>query len=601
MDSKTRRRRRHDAVAVPLALGALLCGVSRGEESRPPATKPAAVGLGRPVAWGAVRSFDRVEQRIREFAELAKAPEMGDQAIGALTAKLGAHAGLDKSKPIAVALWGPLDGGTKPASVAMIPVADREAFWETLRFFFPALTEENGVVRFRKAEGGPVEAFGRFQSDGRALRVAASEADLAAAAAVPPDLFVDPETDLVFRLDVAALKQQSEKEWKEFEETVRNGMPQIREQALSKATTDSEKALLKTLFDQGEKVAHQFVDDLTAVDVQVSASPRGWALEFAARYRHGSPVADFLQKQTGRFSRAAVVFSPDAILRMSCGLHMTDELHQAASTLLQQARRVAEEELARKDQPEETRRNEARTLAKSFDLLGKWLAQPELEMGIEWDGAESNLEVSGWVPIPDSAWVLSDVLDLLQRQGKSDVARNVDEYHGRTIHRLGALDPAPPGEGNAAAPGAVFVVAEQDLIVFHVGFSAEPLKRALDRIRGQGWRHAVKTDAMARVEFSLARLLEAVGSLFEELVLQMAAKEAADTVRKGQASRELVDKMLKGKDVTVAVELAARGDAAILRFVLPSPTVQLIAELEGEKHRKQAAGGQEPSPAPKDP
>ena len=56
----------------------------------------------RPVAWLALRSYQRLEQRLREISTMAKTPGLADMMLGMVQLQLAGLGGLDRQRPIGV-------------------------------------------------------------------------------------------------------------------------------------------------------------------------------------------------------------------------------------------------------------------------------------------------------------------------------------------------------------------------------------------------------------------------------------------------------------------------------------------------------------------
>src|SRR5262245_39905354 len=60
----------------------------------------AETGKAKPVAWLALHSYQRLEQRLREIATMAKAPGLADMLLGLVQLQLAGLAGLDRQRPL---------------------------------------------------------------------------------------------------------------------------------------------------------------------------------------------------------------------------------------------------------------------------------------------------------------------------------------------------------------------------------------------------------------------------------------------------------------------------------------------------------------------
>ena len=68
-----------------------------------PVLAPAAeTGKARPAVWLALRSYQRLEQRLREISTMAKTPGLADILLGMVQLQLAGLGGLDRQRPIGV-------------------------------------------------------------------------------------------------------------------------------------------------------------------------------------------------------------------------------------------------------------------------------------------------------------------------------------------------------------------------------------------------------------------------------------------------------------------------------------------------------------------
>ena len=95
----------------------------------------AEAGKARPVAWLALRSYQRLEQRLREISTMAKTPGLADMMLGMVQLQLAGLGGLDRQRPISVVVTTVSLAGSPPVTV-VLPYTERDAMLQTLRNFF---------------------------------------------------------------------------------------------------------------------------------------------------------------------------------------------------------------------------------------------------------------------------------------------------------------------------------------------------------------------------------------------------------------------------------------------------------------------------------
>src|SRR5262245_52376811 len=86
----------------------------------------AAAGKARPAAWLALRSYQRLEQRLREIATMAKTPGLADMLLGMVQLQLAGLGGLDRQRPIGVVVP-TVSMSDKPHLASVVAYTEREA------------------------------------------------------------------------------------------------------------------------------------------------------------------------------------------------------------------------------------------------------------------------------------------------------------------------------------------------------------------------------------------------------------------------------------------------------------------------------------------
>ena len=182
-----------------------------------PVLAPAAeTGKARPVVWLALRSYQRLEQRLREISTMAKTPGLADMLLGMVQLQLAGLGGLDRQRPIGVVVPA-VSLSDKPPLAVVVPYTERDAMLQTLRSFFPQTIIENGEKL--SLQGGPIPAFGRVDASASVLVVSTAPAATEGFdVTLPADLFGTQESgpDVVLRVDVDAVKQQLDVAWQDM-------------------------------------------------------------------------------------------------------------------------------------------------------------------------------------------------------------------------------------------------------------------------------------------------------------------------------------------------------------------------------------------------
>jgi hypothetical protein len=543
----------------------------------------AEAGKARPVAWLALRSYQRLEQRLREISTMAKTPGLADMMLGMVQLQLAGLGGLDRQRPIGVVVP-TVSVSDKPPLAVVVPYTERDAMLQTLRSFFPQTIVENGEKL--SLQGGPMPAFGQVDAQASVLIVStAPEAVQGFDTTLPADLFGTQEggPDVVLRVDVEAVQQQLDVAWK----SMLAGMEQFWQAALQKAAekqglSSTDKEAMTASVALMQKGMRQFLDDLLLGESRLTFAPTGWVLDLETRMRPASTSAAFVNAQTGHMSRAAQFFTPGALLRFVENLRMTDTLRQEMLALLPASRHMLEAKLAAMPALSQEQRDAGmQAIATYLKLAEQWYAQKEIELAVEVRMQESTgPEVTGWGPFPASASAVKMLLDVVEKlpllgATPLPVTRNAVPYRDTALHRL-AL---PPG-GSPDLPHTAFLAAQGDLLAFHLGNSPVPLQGLLDRVRTAASQAPTKTDALVHLELFLAPLLQ-----LSQSKGQIGGQDAV--------TQALIEKLQHGPNEPVVVDLLTRQDAATLRYTFPGTLVQSVAEVMGQQITQQLRGGGE--------
>jgi hypothetical protein len=546
-------------------------------------TGAAEVGKTKPVAWLALRSYQRLEQRLREISTMAKTPGLADMMLGMVQLQFAGLGGLDRQRPIGVVVP-TVSVSDKPPLVVVVPYTERDAMLQTLRSFFPQTIIENGEKL--SLQGGPMPAFGQVDAQASVLVVSTTpEALQGFDAALPADLFGTQESgpDVVLRVDVDAVKQQLDVAWKNMLASIEQFWQAAVQQAAEKqGLSSTDKQVMTTSLALMQKGMRQFLDDLLLGESRLTLAPTGWRLDLETRMRPGSASAVFLNAQAGHMSRAGQFFTPGALLRFVENLRMTDMLRHEMLALLPASRQMFEAKLAAMPalSPEQ-REAGMQAIATYQKLAEQWYAQKEIELAAEVRMQESTgPEVTGWGSFPASASALKMLLDVLEKlpvfgTAPMQVTRNAVPYRDIALHRL----ELPPSK-SPALPHTAFLAAQGDMLAFHLGNSPAPLQGVLDRIGTASSSAPITTDALVHLELFLAPLLQ-----LSKHNGQMGGQDAV--------TQALIEKLQQGPNEPLLMDLLTRQDAATLRYTFPGALVQSVAEVVGQQATQQLRGGAE--------
>lgn len=550
----------------------------------------AETGQARPVAWLALRSYQRLEQRLREFSTMAKTPGLADMMLGMVQLQFAGLGGLDRQRPIGIVV--PTVSLTEQPPVAVVvPYTERDAILQTLRSFFPQSLVEDGE-RLR-LQGGPVPAFGRLDTQASVLIVTTTpETATGVDAAWPADLFGAQESgpDLVLRIDVDAVKQRLDAAWT----ALRASLEQSWHAALQRATEDkaltpADQAMMTAYMTIVQKGIQQFLEDLSLGEIRLALAPTGWMLEVATQMRPGSASAAFLNAQAGLISHVGHLFAPgaDTLLRLASHLRLTDALRQETMALFPALRQMLEARLAAlPDVTPAQRQAGTDAIASYFSLLEQWYAQKELEAAAEVRVQDTSFTFTSWFPFAESARALSTLLDvvesipLLTGEATARVTRNVVQHQGTALHRIDL-----PTDGSPAMPNAMFVAAQGAFWALHLGNTAAPLQDLLDRMRQPAVPAPTPMATLVRMELFLAPLLQL-------------AMSTGQMGQQNPMSQALLDKLRQEPEAPLRMDMLTGHDAAIWQITLPGVLIQSAAEAIGQQITQQMRGSGGPKSSP---
>jgi hypothetical protein len=543
----------------------------------------AEAGKARPVAWLALRSYQRLEQRLREISTMAKTPGLADMMLGMVQLQLAGLGGLDRQRPIGVVVP-TVSVSDKPPLAVVVPYTERDAMLQTLRSFFPQTIVENGERL--SLQGGPMPAFGQVDAQASVLIVSTvPEAVQGFDVTLPADLFGTQEggPDVVLRVDVDVVKQQLDVAW----QSMLAGMEQFWQATLQKAAekqglSSTDKEAMTASVALMQKGMRQFLDDLLLGESRLTFAPTGWIVDLETRMRPASASAAFVNAQAGHMSRTAQFFTPGALLRFVENLRMTETLRQEMLALLPASRQMLEAKLAAMPALSQEQRDAGmQAIATYVKLAEQWYAQKEIEVAVEVRMPESaGPEVTGWGPFPASAsaaQMLLDVAEKLPLLGATpmQVTRNAVPYRDTALHRLEL-----PPSGSPELPHTAFLAAQGDMLAFHLGNSPVPLQGLLDHVRTAASQAPTKTDALVHLELFLAPLLQL-------------SKNKGQMGGQDPVTQALIEKLQQGPNEPLLMDLLTRQDAATLRYTFPGALVQSVAEVMGQQITQQLRGGTE--------
>lgn len=534
----------------------------------------------KPVAWLALRSYQRLEQRLRDFSTMAKTPGLADVLLGMVQLQLAGLGGLDRQRPLGLMVPTMNVSETPPVAV-LLPYTDTEAIIQTLRGFFPqTMVEEGGRLSL---QGGPMPAFGHLDTATKTLVVANTpEVTKGFDVGFPSDLFgpQDGGPDLVLRVDIESVKQRLDTAW----QSMLTGLERVWQDAAQQAAqapgaTAADQEALNAYMQLMYKTVRQGLDDLWRSELRLTLAPTGWVVDLEARMRPGSSSATLLNQQAGHVSRASHLFTPEAALRLIYSARMTDTLRQELTSLMPALRQMLDTRLAAMAAlTPEQREAGSKAITTYFHSLEQWWSQKDLESMAEMRLAEATgVQLTSWGSLPGGANMLGALLDVIEKiplfngNAPAKVSRNIAQHRGTAIHRVEL-----PQTGTPDVPSQVFLAAPDHHFTFHLGASPEPLNGLLDRLPTLASQPPVQTDAMFRMELFLAPFLKLAAS-------------------KGQLrdplGKALVERLQQGPNEPILAEVLTRQDSATLRYTTPGPMVQGVAEVAGQHMMQQLRGG----------
>lgn len=546
----------------------------------------AAAEPARPAAWLALRSYQRLEQRLREVSTMAKTPGLADMMLGLVQLQLAGLGGLDRQRPIGVVVPTVSLSGPPPV-VVLLPYTEREGILQTLRGIYPQLLVENGEKL--SLQGGPIPAFGRLDTQANLLLVASTpEALQGDTVTLPPDLLGSGEEgpDLVLRVDMETVKQQLDVVWKGMITSMEQGWQKALQKAMDdQAISAAEKTAMTAYMTLSQKTLRQLLDDLAVAESRLTLAPKAWVWDLEAKMRPGSSSAAFVNAQSGQTARVGQLFTPhpEALMRLVYNVRMTEDLRQSMTALLPTLRQMLEAKLAASPTlTAEQRTAGAKVVEAYFGLIEQWYTQPALEAAGEMRTQGTSFEMSAWVPFPDSTRALGTVLDVMEKiplftpQAPAKVARDIGKHQGTALHRVDILTAAAPD-----VPPHMFLAAPGPLLAIHLGKTADALQGLIDRVRTLTPQATTPTDALAHVEIFVAPML----------TLGMNKGQMG----KGQdpTLQALVARLKQGVNEPFAIDVLTRQSAATLRYTLPGTLVQAFAEVVGQQITQQMQGGGE--------
>ena len=358
----------------------------------------AAPEQARPVAWLALRSYQRLEQRLREMSTMAQTPGLADMMLGMVQLQLAGMGGVDRQRPIGVVVPTVSLAGQPPIAV-LLPYTDRDAILHTLQTFFPQTLIEDGSKL--SLQGGPRPAFGRLDAQRNILVIASTPEALAGPDLVlPADLFgaQDDGPDLVLRIDLEAVKQQLDTAWT----GMLASMEQVWHKALQKAAEDkaisaTEKTAMTAYITLSQKALRQLLDDVSVGESRLTLAPQGWVFDLEAQMRPSSPSAAFVNAQSEHTSQVAQLFTPnpETLMRVAYNVRMTDSMRQDLTALLPLVRQMFDAKLAaRPSLTPEQRAAGSKVIESYIGLLEQWYTQKELEAAVEFRMQEAGFEAT---------------------------------------------------------------------------------------------------------------------------------------------------------------------------------------------------------------
>ena len=526
----------------------------------------------QPLVWLGVKSFQRLEQRVTEIAQLLKIPGMAPVVLGVLNLQWGGFQGLDRQRPIAVVMP-TLAPAENPPFVLVIPYSHEPTLRSTLQRLFPQSTAQSDRLLTLRGRFG--QRVGRFDASAKVLLVAPTLTLLhGVEIELPGDVFAVPEVeesgpDVVLRVDAAAAKTRYPAEWNAWLAAMMQGGRHGRDRALAASKTVAEANFVTFAYDVLERRQFQMWHDLEQVEIRITFAPGGWDARLEARWQPQSATAAWVNLQ--RHTTALTpLFSQQRGVRMAVSLRQPDTWQHDMQTLLSLAQRVVESHLAEDRHLTSEQRTAYRTgIHTGFNVAAHMLAGSSVEVAAEIPSGQAlaghtlETNMTGWIGLQQSAEHLESLLNIASSFSTTvpapiGLTRHVAHHHGTPLHRLSPV----PGESAAS----LFIAAEESLLAWHVGPSPVALMQVLDR-----WRKHAQTPGFPRPKKNML-YLECPISFYFELLQHTQPEASRDEL--GTAAQ-----WLRGVTPPMVLEVTPQPNAATLRWVLPPELLQGVADV----------------------
>ncbi|MDH3602459.1 MAG: hypothetical protein OEU26_22825, partial [Candidatus Tectomicrobia bacterium] len=526
--------------------------------------------LTRPLVWLGVKSFQRLEQRVTETAQLMQIPAMAPVVLGVLNLQWSGFQGLDRQRPI-VMVMPALVPVENPPLVLVLPYSHEPTLRSTLQRLFPQSTAQSDRLTFR---GGFGQRVGRFDASDKVLLVARTPALLHGVEIdLPGNVFAAPEgeesgPDVVLRVDTSAAQTRYPAEWNAWLAEMMQGVGQARDKALAASKTAAETDFVIFVYDVLERRQYQMLHDLDQVEIRITLAPGGWVASLETRWQAQSATAAWVNLQH-HATALAPLFSQQQGIRMAASLRQSDAWQQDMQTLLSLAQRVVESHLEEDRHLTSEQRTAYRTAVHTgFDVAAHMLTGPSVEVVAEIQSEQARgADITGWIGLPQSTKRLESLLNMVASVSSTaaepvGLTRNVTHHHGTPLHRLSPATGETATQTPTAAPVSLFLAAEGSLLAWHVGPSPLRLVQVLDRRRNH-----TQTPVLAR-----AKRLHLEGPISFWFDLLQYIQPDASGGELGAAAQ-----LLRGVTAPMRLEVTPQPNAATLRWVLPRPLLQGVA------------------------